>query len=98
MQIANGMKRLSKMLVARRQAIGWSLDRASRSSGISRSTIQRIEHGDTSVTVAILLSYADALGVANALLEGMVDGLGKAAVRITPSETALAREELSRLF
>jgi transcriptional regulator with XRE-family HTH domain len=46
--------RLAEQLMNRRIAKGWSLDQLAEASGMSRSTLSRIERGDTSPTASQL--------------------------------------------
>lgn len=54
--------RLAARLAALRAERGWSLDQLATRSGISRATLSRLEHGETSPTAALLGRLCTAYG------------------------------------
>jgi transcriptional regulator with XRE-family HTH domain len=54
---------LASQVRALRRQRGWSLERLSRASGVSRSMLSQIERNDANPTVAVALAIATALGV-----------------------------------
>ncbi len=54
--------RLAARLAALRAERGWSLDQLAQRSGISRATLSRLEHGETSPTAALLGRLCTAYG------------------------------------
>lgn len=54
--------RLASRLSALRVERGWSLDQLSARSGISRATLSRLEHGETSPTASLLGRLCTAYG------------------------------------
>jgi transcriptional regulator with XRE-family HTH domain len=54
--------RLAARLAALRSERGWSLDQLAARSGVSRATLSRLEHGETSPTAALLGRLCTAYG------------------------------------
>lgn len=55
---------LAQVLKQRRQAKGWSLDQAARSTGVSKAMLGQIERGESSPTVATLWKIATGFNAA----------------------------------
>ncbi|GGO78483.1 DNA-binding protein [Marinobacterium nitratireducens] len=55
---------LAQALRSRRQTKGWSLDQASRHTGVSKAMLGQIERGESSPTVATLWKIATGFGAA----------------------------------
>ena len=56
-------ERIARRVRARREELGYSLDRLAELSDVSRSMLSRIERAESSPTAALLLKVCDALGL-----------------------------------
>jgi transcriptional regulator with XRE-family HTH domain len=56
-------ERIAQRVRARRDELGYSLDRLAELSGVSRSMLSRIERAESSPTATLLLRVCDALGL-----------------------------------
>lgn len=66
-------RRIADRLRSLRAERGWSLDELARQSGVSRSTLSRIENADVSATAAVLGRLCTAFGLPMSRLISMVE-------------------------
>ncbi|GID25546.1 helix-turn-helix domain-containing protein [Paractinoplanes brasiliensis] len=67
-RVSAAAKSIGEQFTAWRKLQGLTAEQVSERAGISRTTLRRVENGDTGVGVQALLSVARALGVLDAIV------------------------------
>lgn len=89
-EVGGGLAKAGRMLKKRREDLRISYAKASHLSGLSTSTIRRIECGDAGVSLGVLVAFLDSLGSGSLFLEALNNSLR--GNRETESEVVFARE------
>lgn len=89
-QVGGGLAKTGRMLKKRREDLRISYAKASHLSGLSTSTIRRIEDGDAGVSLGVLMAYLDSLGAGSLFMEALNNSLR--GIRESEGEIAFARE------
>lgn len=70
-EMRSGLAKIGRTLKKRREDLRISYAKAAHLSGLSTSTIRRIEAGDAGVSLAVLVAFLDSLGAGSLFLEAL---------------------------